>query len=337
MCFELTDMNAYTGARGGMVACRGRAREAARVTQGLPRMFSGGASESSVDLLTDDIVVLLAVSLSVRDLGRLACAAPRFSAHKSIMVADEALSIVDAAARRQVEMASVEEQEWVPRRGTMEWRRILRELELLRAPLKFVRAHHLIVVDEGGSRGTKPGDVESQDFSARCALGSQVMRAGRHFVQLTDCTEAGLSGLQYCVRPPDWNTEGSGDTVQRFPSYGAALNAWYCVERSMTLPEDEVVVGLLLDLKQGTFSVYQKGVRRSHPSDPLPPEAERVWHRTERARLTRFPVNEQGYCWGVMFNEPYDSVRIASTPIPAIVSTLHEEEVAEMRRKDLSK
>ena len=61
-------------------------------------MFSSDASRSSVDLLTDDIFVLLAVSLSVRDLGRLACAAPRFSAHKPIMVADEALSIVDAAA-----------------------------------------------------------------------------------------------------------------------------------------------------------------------------------------------------------------------------------------------
>ena len=301
-------------------------------------MFSGDASRSSVDLLTDDIFVLLAVSLSVRDLGRLACAAPRFSAHKPIMVADEALSIVDAAARRQVEAAPVEEQEWVPRHGTMEWRRILRELELLRAPLTFVWAHHLIVVDEGGSRGTKPGDVESQDlFTGRCALGSQVMRAGRHFVQLTDCSEAGLSGLQYCVRPPDWNPEGEGDTVQRFLSYGAALNAWYCVERSMTMPEDNVIIGLLLDLKEGTFSVYQKGVRRAYASDPLPPEAERVWHRTERAPLTRFPVNEQGYRWGVMFNEPYDRVRIASTPIPAIVATLHEEEVAEMRHKDLSK
>ena len=259
-------------------------------------------SVSVEEALTSDILVLIAASLSVRDLSRLACAGPRFSLHKCITVAGEALCIVDAAARRQVEGAPIEEQEWMHRRGTESWRRILRELEALRAPLTFTRVHHSIVVDEGGSRATKPGDVDEQDFGARCALGSQIMRAGKHFVQLTDCSQAGMGSLEYCVRPADWDPQGEGDTVRRFPRYGEALSAWYSVDyESRAMPSDNLVIGLLLDLDVGSFSVYQKrGVRRTAEGQLLlPSEEEAVWHRAKSIRgsrkllpLTRFSVDK---------------------------------------------
>ena len=111
------------------------------------------------------------------------------------------------------------------------------------------------------------------------------------------------------------------------------------------MPSENVVIGLLLDLEVGTFSAYQTGCRDGWdwelPDGTLLPDALRAWHRCKtngisggNLPLSRFPAIGEGYRWGVCFGEPYDSVRIASVPIPAIVLTLHAHEVAAIQQDD---
>ena len=60
------------------------------------------------------------------------------------------LSIPEEAARRWVAGCSEQERGWVLRRGLESWLGLMHEVEVLRLPLVFGRAHGTITLSENG-------------------------------------------------------------------------------------------------------------------------------------------------------------------------------------------
>jgi hypothetical protein len=96
----------------------------------------------------------------------VACVSGRF-AEKSIAApsgggaaAPEMLSLAEEAARRWVAGCSEQERGWVPRRGFERWIVLMHEVEALRLPLTFGRAHADITLSESGAVATMSPDGE---------------------------------------------------------------------------------------------------------------------------------------------------------------------------------
>ena len=69
----------------------------------------------------------------------------------------------------------------MPRRTFASWLCLMHEVELLRVPVAFGRAHAFITLSDGGAVATGTGDAASW----RAAASKVVMRSGRHFAQFT--------------------------------------------------------------------------------------------------------------------------------------------------------
>ena len=164
---------------------------------------------------------------------------------------------------------------------------------MLRLPLAFGRAHGDITLSENGAVATK-----SAGGGWRAAASKAVMRSGRHFAQFT--VVAG--GLMFGVVRPGWDVEGGLEAEEvdghcfyytlsgrRFPD----LPDW---EGMQTATQQGDRIGMLLDLDQGSMTVWKNGVQlgvvvSEGLSGPL--------------------------CWAASMLYEGDSVRIGSTPTPA--------------------
>ena len=96
-------------------------------------------------------------------------------------------------------LCSEQERGWVPRRGSESWLGLMHDVEVLRLPLVFGRAHASITLSEGRSLATVAGGgpahvAAGQGYvphdptswpPCRAAASTAVMRAGRHRAQFT--------------------------------------------------------------------------------------------------------------------------------------------------------
>ena len=175
------------------------------------------AAAAAFERLPDEVLVFVSSCLGAADLGRLACAARKFALLTPIVAEnppplsssahvrgydddgagvpeEESLSVVDAGARAQVLRAGAVERACVPRdeRHT-EWRRLLAELELLRGPalsasggsgtVTVAYPDELLRQTVSFARDTNE-PLRLEDITMPVALGSAVLRAGRHYLEV---------------------------------------------------------------------------------------------------------------------------------------------------------
>ena len=225
------------------------------------------------DGVTDDTLLHIASFLAnPRDLLRLQLTCPRFAAKviaaPSVIgggggadgpAAAEMLSIPEEAARRWVAGCSEQERGWVPRRELESWLGLMHEVEELRLPLAFGRSHATVTLSENGALATR-----TAGGGWRTAASKVVMRSGRHFAQFT--VVAGRDMSLGVIRP-GWDVEGGVDAPavdghcfhntydgSRWPDY----SDW---EGKQATREQGDRIGMLLDLDQGSMSIWKNGER----------------------------------------------------------------------------
>ena len=277
------------------------------------------------------------------------------------VAAPEMLSIVEEAARRWVVGCTDQERGWMPRCELESWLFLMDGVEMLRLPLAFDRAHRLVTLSENSTLANftivdDAGHVIAMDESA--ASQRRVMRAGRHYAQFT--LEAGDNMLCGVVRP-DWDVDMmAGGSDAGAGSFHATSQPGHCFYWSVSGEryagptdghdllwdeddDDEHVweaqqsattgdsIGLLLDIDQGSMTVYKNGERLAAPPSRAHPAG---------IPGVMMPSGLSGeYCWAVLVqkgvwgigndgqgvlleNDETDEikmarVRIASAPAPA--------------------
>jgi hypothetical protein len=270
----------------------------------------------ALDACTDDALLAIATALpSAADLLRLAltcrAAAQRFyftatSYHAAssggasgaggaaaVAAAQrvDTWSIAEEAARRRIAGCTDQERGWVPRRGLESWLGLMWEVQSLRRGAVFGRSHEWITLSEGGSRATK------ELYGWRTAASKAVMRAGCHYYQFT---MASGDGMFFGVIRPGWEVEGGRDAQsvdghcfywtadgERFPG----SHNWE--GRQGAIEGDRI--GMLLDLDQGSMTVYKNDERLGVMATGLSGE----------------------YCWAMSMGYPEDSARIDAAAAPA--------------------
>jgi hypothetical protein len=273
------------------------------------------ATHNATNLLTatpDEAAIIVACALTdPGDLLRLAAACRRFfikciaappppsvtaaSGSAAGAVATEMWSIAEEVARRWIAACTDQEQGWVPRRGRESWLGLMWEVESLRRGAVFGRSHEDITLSEGGSVATATGDdnVDVEDAAASNA----VMRAGHHFAQFTVTSDDTFLGV---IRP-SWDVEGGRgahdvdghcfyhtETGRHWPPF----RNWEGRQRAR---EQGDRIGMLLDLDQGSMTVYKNDERLGVMATGLSGE----------------------YSWAVSLRWQGESARIESAPAPA--------------------
>ena len=219
-------------------------------------------------------------------LGRLACASRRFR------------DVVEHASRQSVLAAPAEEQAraaaaWGGRSGC--W---LRRMHEIGSPLAFTRSHELVALSEGGGVATKAGHG---DYTFRVAATAVPMvGGGRYHATFTVLKYVGytLFGL---IRPGFFVEGGAfAHDVEghMFYSTGSGRRSPGPIETTawegMEDADEGDTIGLLLDLDEGTLSVYKNGERLGVMARELKGE----------------------YVWACSMGSEGDSCRIASAPMP---------------------
>jgi hypothetical protein len=246
------------------------------------------AARDATNLLTatpDEAAIIIACALTdPKDLLRLARACRRFAikciaapaAHRTAASGGggtaaaaqqelEMWSIVEEAARRWIADCTVQERGWVSRRGRESWLGLMWEVQSLRrGAAVFGRSHGSITLSEGRALATRR--VESMHVF--CTAASKVvMRAGRHYAQFTAVSDNAMSQRFFGVIRPGWDVEGGQNafdvdghcfyntaSATRFPGG----HEWEGMQGAM---EQGDRVGLLLDLDQGSMTVYKNDER----------------------------------------------------------------------------
>jgi hypothetical protein len=287
---------------------------------------------AALDACTDDTLLAIAAALpSAADLLRLAltcrAAARRFyfattsytggggasggavpkpgGGAAAAAAAAETWSIAEEAARRWAATCTDQERGWVPRRGRESWLGLMWEVESLRRRGAVLgRSHEYITLSEGGSLATM---VVNGDGYYRAAASKAVMRAGRHYVQFT---MASGGDMFFGVIRPGWDVEG-GQGAQHVldhcfydTEFGARYSPvhrflhWEGMQGAMMLADR---IGMLLDLDQGSMTVYKD---RGDGDGP------------ERLGVMATGLSGE-YSWAVALDDQDCSARIEAAALPA--------------------
>eukprot|EP01046_Picozoa_sp_COSAG06_P014855 COSAG06_NODE_933_length_11441_cov_12.056075_5_plen_312_part_00 len=174
----------------------------------------------------------------------------------------EVWSIIQEAARRWTATCTDQERGWVPRRGRESWLGLMWEVVVLRRRgAVFGRSHEsLITLSEGESVATKGVG----DYRTRAAASKAVMRVGRHYAQFT--VGSGCYMFFGVIRP-GWDVEGGHD-AQRvdgncfyYTYNGSRFPAPHGWKGRQGVRRQGDRIGLLVDLDQGTMTVYKNDER----------------------------------------------------------------------------
>jgi hypothetical protein len=243
----------------------------------------------------------------------------------------EMLSIVEEAARRWIADCTDQERGWVPRCGRDSWLGLMSKMQsLCREAAVFGRSHLSITVSEGGQLAT----IDYRPRSYETAATTAVMHAGWHCMQFTVAStgnmshpQAGLQSMSMCcgVIRPGWDV----GTMQDAPRASehcfyrtfdgmryAGTRGWdkLCSTATATYMDHEGIlgrgahdwegmqgateegdrIGMLLDLDQGSMTVYKNDERLGVMATGLSGE----------------------YCWAVSLLVPGCSVRIDPVALP---------------------
>ena len=242
------------------------------------------AVRDATNLLTatpDEAAIIIAATLgSAAGLLRLAVACRRFalkciaapsppraaasSGAAAVQQQLEMWSIAEEVARRWIADCTDHERGWVPRRGRESWLGLMWEVESLRRGTVFGRSPAaslpaLITLSEGGALATI-----RVSYSWYAVASKAVMRAGRHYAQFTVVS---AMCIMFGVIRPGWDVEGGKNayTVDGHCFYDTynghrrpGRREW---EGMQGATEEGDRIGLLLDLDQGTMTVYKNDER----------------------------------------------------------------------------
>ena len=243
----------------------------------------------AVPFLPDELWVVLAKNLDARTLSRLKRLQRRFC-----------LIIVEEGARRSLGAHPAYVQAWVPRRSTDRWLTLLHEAEELSKPIAFNWYRNGMVVENelGGasklrsmqSSGPYPFDPQVYPPFAVCH-NVVMMRAGTFFMEFDICKVGpGLESASVGLVAANFNPTASNgahnlhgvwtSTVGPMLSLGDGSLPILPYDNGEWPGKDDVVeaksgdlLGLLLDLDQGSLAVYRNGVRIGLAMPPLGPTA----------------------------------------------------------------
>eukprot|EP01046_Picozoa_sp_COSAG06_P017721 COSAG06_NODE_1212_length_10244_cov_2.817447_5_plen_241_part_00 len=181
-------------------------------------------------------------------------------------------SIVEEAGRRWIAGCTDQERGWVPRRGRESWLGLMWEVEVLRrAAAVFGRSHEDITLFEKGS-SCRSGEDNDEYEDWHTAASKAVMRAGRHYVQFTvgrgtaDGDDDEFFAFPYFgVIRPGWDVEGGTDAAEVdghcfYYTYSGCRFPERCDWKGVEDADENDRVGLLLDLDQGSMTVYKNDV-----------------------------------------------------------------------------
>ena len=253
-------------------------------------------------LFNPDVVFLLAALLDAQDLRQVSLTCKALGAKQA--AAYGGLSLVEESARRLFECASEWERSCLPKRDDEGWIELYRHLLMLRSKLTF---DQLVgdYIRYGDDESTVCSCENIYPSSALCSEHS--MRSGRHYAVFTTTGNASIGvirpvqidradlkdGDRYNFHPGDerfWGhlrgkrTERWGDS--NIHSCRVCTNGYiYWDDWISRHPRSEVhvfqpviPVGLLLDLDEGTLSVYQRGQKLATLTDGL--SGEYCWFAT---------------------------------------------------------
>jgi hypothetical protein len=243
---------------------------------------------SAKDLLRLGLSCVRLGTCSVRGVDVIAAAAPA-----------QLWSIVEEEARRWLMKCTDQERGWVPRRERESWLGLMQGVELLRRAVGFGRSHASVTLSDGGSQATRSAD-ESDGYNTYFVAASEgVMRAGRHYAQFTVLSR--VSGISFGVIRPGWDVEREVD------AYSVPGHCFYATDDGSRYPDDngwegsQVAeegdrIGLLLDLDQGSMTVYKNDERLG-------------------VMVTSGLIGP--YCWAAELHDEGDSVLIERADAPA--------------------
>ena len=185
----------------------------------------------------------------------------------------------------------------------------LRRMHEIRHPLAFRRSHELLLLSEQGAVATKTG---AGDYTFRAAASSVPMRGGgRYHAAFTVLKYVGYT-LLGVIQAPTFSARGqvlSGCDVEgKWIVHDIEGHMFYSTGTGRRCPgprdsrswegaegaEEGDTIGLLLDLDEGTLSVYKNGRKLGVMASGL----------------------TGVYCWAVSMGSEGDSIRIASVSIP---------------------
>jgi hypothetical protein len=178
----------------------------------------------------------------------------------------EMWSIAEEAARRWIANCPDQERGWVPRRGRESWLGLMWEVESLRRGAVFGRSHADITLAEGGSLATKR--VYGQGHS-RAAASNALMRAGRHYALFTlvGDVDASSSVMFFGAIRPGWDVEGRTSAAHEdghcfyYAHTGCHFPGRHDWEGMQPAHDEGDRIGMLLDLDQGTMTVFKNDER----------------------------------------------------------------------------
>jgi hypothetical protein len=244
----------------------------------------------------DEVALAIASALPcAADRVRLAAACRRYALKRIPHGGGELLSLADESGRRWIEQRGERERGWVPRRGRESHLSLMREVELLLLPLTFsVRALCVEVGLDVGDYGNSDWAVATrlaataEDWPGNAAAATTaVMRAGRHFAEfrIGESTldnpdddrpfpsfgvvlaqfdvekNVGYTGPKYtngnCFYDPYGGQRYPGAIM--LPRAGSTCRSgnhdgeWEGIDQR---PAHGDCVGMLLDLDQGTMTVF---------------------------------------------------------------------------------
>ncbi|EJK64667.1 hypothetical protein THAOC_14577 [Thalassiosira oceanica] len=257
-------------------------------------------------LFNPDVVFLLAALLDARDLCQVSLTCKTLGGKRANAI--DGLSLVEEAARRLFECASEWERSCLRKYPDEGWIELYRHLLMLRSKLTFDQ-----LVGDNIEHGEEKSIVRAAgQYHASSALCSNhVMRSGRHFAVFKGC---GIFGV---IRPVQINLsdffEGELNIfhpgIRRFWEYllGQRTARWTdsnvhscCVSfvgdffwcdwassQPLTLIDgfqSNAPIDLLLDLDEGTLSMYQNGQRLATLKDGL--SGEYCWYADVAGAVT---------------------------------------------------
>ncbi|EJK66425.1 hypothetical protein THAOC_12661 [Thalassiosira oceanica] len=254
-------------------------------------------------LFNPDVVFLLAGLLDARDLCKVSLTCKTLGGKWANDV--DGLSLVEEATRRLFECASDWERSCLRKYLDEGWIELYHHLMLMRSNLTFDQlVGDNIQHGEGRSIIRTVPEAQGSVSSAFCS--NHIMRSGKHFAVFT-----GSSGVFGVIRPVQMNRPDFGEgeldsfspALDRFWEYliGQRIARWtdsnvhccslstdgiYCWDDwasdhpTMSIDgfQRNAPIGLLLDLDEGTLSIYQNGQRLATLKDGL--SGEYCWFAT---------------------------------------------------------
>ena len=291
--------------------------------------------------LDNELWAHVTLHLDVRSLGRLNCVAPRFTTLCIVDPTTGAMhSLIDEGARRALEAREAYVRAWTPRDKGQRWLRLLRESDVLLAPLVFTEhGEHVHVADNTATETSGWGNLEA----ATCR---PLMRAGRHYAEFTVVSQGecganvgpGFSANPYpqvvfnpasvpASRTAMMMSESCVDHMVDEDNFALLLctyeGALMSVNGDHTLfglnklvprVESGEVLGMLLDFEARTLVLYRNGERKG------------VWATNVAGPLR--------WCVDVTYNSSISIAQLQPPPVASAEDLLQDkraEELAEAR------